>query len=204
MRRKKGVIGFFVHHRVAANLVMLVMLLGGVLALTRMNIQFFPTFALDVVSVRVVWSGASAEDVEQGITNPLEQRLRSVDGLKKMTSTSAQGVSSITLEFEEGTNPIQALDDVRQQVDEFTNFPAEAEEPQVTRIERYEPVARLLVYGDVDRSELRQMAYRFEDELLQRGIDRVSIRGLPEQQISIDMDIPGCPSGFISSWFDGD
>ena len=63
MRRKKGVIGFFVHHRVAANLVMLVMLLGGVLALTRMNIQFFPTFALDVVSVRVVWSGASAEDV---------------------------------------------------------------------------------------------------------------------------------------------
>jgi multidrug efflux pump subunit AcrB len=189
MRRKKGVIGFFVHHRVAANLVMLVMLLGGALALTRMNIQFFPTFALDVVSVRVVWSGASAEDVEQGITNPLEQRLRSIDGLKKMTSTSAQSVSSITLEFEEGTNPIQALDDVRQQVDEFTNFPAEAEEPQVTRIERYEPVARLLVYGDVDRSELRQIAYRFEDELLQRGIDRVSIRGLPEQQISIDVPV---------------
>lgn len=189
MRRKKGIIGFFVHHRVAANLVMLIMLLGGVLALTRMNIQFFPTFALDVVSVRVVWSGASAEDVEQGITNPLEQRLRSVDGLNKMTSTSAQSVSSITLEFEEGTNPIQALDDVRQQVDEFTNFPVEAEEPQVTRIERYEPVARLLVFGDVDRSELRQLAYRFEDELLQRGIDRVSIRGLPEQQISIDVPV---------------
>ena len=102
MRRKKGVIGFFVHHRLAGNLVMLVMLLGGVMALTRMNIQFFPTFALDVVSVRVVWSGASAEDVERGITDPLEQRLRSVDGLKKMTSTSAQGVSSITLEFHEG------------------------------------------------------------------------------------------------------
>lgn len=127
---QKGCHRFFVHHRVAANLVMLVMLLGGVLALTRMNIQFFPTFALDVVSVRVVWSGASAEDVEQGITNPLEQRLRSVDGLKKMTSTSAQSVSSITLEFEEGTNPIQALDDVRQQVDEFTNFPPRRKNPR--------------------------------------------------------------------------
>lgn len=189
MRRRQGVIGFFVHHRVAANLVMLVMLLGGVLALTRMNIQFFPTFALDVVSVRVVWSGASAEDVEQGITNPLEQRLRSIDGLKKMTSTSAQGVSSITLEFHEGTAPIQALDDVRQQVDEFTNLPADAEEPQVTRVERYEPVARLLVFGAVDGSELRQLAYRYEDELLQRGIDRVAIRGLPEQQISIDVPV---------------
>lgn len=187
MRRSRGVIGFFVHHRVAANLVMLMMLLGGTLALTRMNIQFFPNFALDIVSVRVVWSGASAEDVEQGITNPLEQRLRSVQGLKKMTSTSAQGVSSITLEFTETTNPIQALDDVRQQVDEFTNLPAEAEEPQVTRFERYEPVGRILVYGDLDRSELRQLAYRYEDELLSRGIDRVSIRGLPEQQVSIDV-----------------
>lgn len=189
MKRRKGIIGFFVHHRVAANLVMLVMLLGGALALSRMNIQFFPTFALDVVSVRVVWSGASAEDVEQGITDPLEQRLRSVDKLKKMTSTSAQGVSSITLEFHEGTNPIQALDDVRQQVDEFTNMPADAEEPQVTRVERYEPVARVLVFGDVDRGELRDLAYRYEDELLERGIDRISIRGLPEQQISIDVPV---------------
>ncbi|WP_323750156.1 efflux RND transporter permease subunit [Marinobacter sp.] len=189
MKRKKGVIGFFVHHRVAGNLVMLVMLLGGVLALTRMNIQFFPTFALDMVNVSVVWSGASAEDVEQGVTDPLEQRLRSVDGLKKMTSTSAQSVSSITLEFHEGTDPIQAVDDVRQQVDEFNNLPADAEEPRVTRIERYEPVARLLVYGDVDRSELRDMVYRFEDELLDRGIDRISIRGLPEHQISIDVPV---------------
>ncbi|HKK55954.1 efflux RND transporter permease subunit [Marinobacter sp.] len=189
MKRRKGVIGFFVHHKVAANLVMLMMLLGGTLALSRMNIQFFPTFALDVVSVRVVWSGASAEDVEQGITNPLEQRLRSIQDLKKMTSTSAQGVSSITLEFNEGSNPIQALDDVRQQVDEFNNFPAEAEEPQVTRVERYEPVGRLLVYGDLDRDELRKLAYRFEDELLTRGIDRVSMTGLPEQQISIDVPV---------------
>ncbi len=189
MRRRKGIIGFFVHHKVAGNLVMLMMLLAGALALTRMNIQFFPTFALDVVSVRVVWSGASAEDVEQGITNPLEQRLRSVDGLKKMTSTSAQSVASITLEFQQGTNPITALDDVRQQVDEFNNLPTEAEEPRVARIERYDPVARLLIFGNVDRSELRGLAYRFEDELLQQGIDRVTFRGLPEQQISIDVPV---------------
>ena len=189
MRRRQGVIGFFVHHKVAANLVMLVMVLGGALALSRMNIQFFPTFALDVVSVRVVWSGASAEDVEQGITNPLEQRLRSIQGLKKMTSTSAQGVSSITLEFVEGSNPIQALDDVRQQVDEFNNFPADAEEPQVSRVERYDPVARLLVYGNLDRDELRKLAYQFEDELLTRGIDRVAMTGLPAQQISIDVPV---------------
>ncbi|MBB3182661.1 multidrug efflux pump subunit AcrB [Halomonas fontilapidosi] len=187
MSSGRGVIGFFVHHRVAANLVMLMMLLGGVLGLSRMNIQFFPTFDLDVVSVRTVWSGASAEDIEQGITIPLEQRLRSIDGLKRMTSTSAQGVSSITLEFTEGSDPILVLDDVRQQVDEFTNLPADAEVPRVARAARYEPVARLLVHGEVSHEELRHLAHRFEDELLQRGIDRVEISGLPEQQISIEV-----------------
>ncbi|WP_304525620.1 efflux RND transporter permease subunit [Halomonas sp. I5-271120] len=187
MSRRRGIIGFFVHHKVAANLIMLMMLLGGTLALLRMNIQFFPTFALDVVSVQVVWSGASAEDVEEGITVPLEQRLKSVEGLKRMSSTSAQGVSSLTLEFNEGTDPVIALDDVRQQVDEFTNLPADAERPQVIRVARYDPIARLLIHGDLAPAELRRLAHRFENELLQAGIDRVEISGLPEQQISIEV-----------------
>ena len=185
--QRGGLIGFFVHHRVAANLIMLVMLLGGALGIARMNIQFFPTFALDVVSVRVVWSGASAEDIEQGITNPLEQRLRSLDSLKRMTSTSAQGISNITLEFEEGSDPVLVLDDVRQQVDSFTNLPADAEAPEVSRLARYEPVARLLVHGNMAPQELRQVTQRFEDELLMNGIDRVEINGLPAQQISIEV-----------------
>ncbi|WP_444677099.1 efflux RND transporter permease subunit [Halomonas sp. E19] len=187
MSRRRGVIGFFVHHRVAANLVMLAMLLGGVLGIARMNVQFFPSFALDVVSVRVVWSRASAEDIEQGITNPLEQRLRSLDGLKRMTSTSAQGVASITLEFVEGSDPVLALDDVRQQVDGFTSLPADAEAPEVSRMARYEPVARLLVRGELDARELRQLVHRFESELLLRGIDRVEVGGLAQQQISIEV-----------------
>lgn len=189
MRRGRGLISFFVHHRVAANLVMIVMLLGGALALSRMNIQFFPTFELDVVTVQVVWSGASAEDIEQGITDPLEQRLRSLEGLKRMTSTSAQGISSITLEFTEGTDPVAAVDDVRQQVSEFANLPADAETPRISRVGRYEPVARLLVYGDLAPDELRSYVYRFEDELLRQGIDRIEIRGLPLQQMSIEVPV---------------
>ncbi|WP_315901125.1 efflux RND transporter permease subunit [Halomonas sp. DP5N14-9] len=185
----RGPIGFFVRHRVAANLVMLVMLIGGALGLSRMNIQFFPDFALDIVSVQTVYSGASAEDVEQGITIPLEQRLRNLDGLKRMTSTSAQGVSSITLEFYEGTDPVLALDDVREQVDGFTNLPGDAEEPRVSRAQNFEPVARLILSGDVDREALRRLARRFEDELLSAGIDRVELVGLPEQQISVEVPV---------------
>ncbi|MFP4061701.1 MAG: efflux RND transporter permease subunit [Halochromatium sp.] len=187
-QHRTDIIGLFAHHKVAANLLMVIMLLTGVFALDRLNVQFFPTFELDIVSVRVVWSGASAEDIEDGITDPLEQRLRTVDGLDKMTSTSSQGVSAITLEFKEGVDPLLALDEVRRAVDEFRNFPQDAEKPEVALATRYEQVARLLITGLQNRDEMRRLARRFETELLERGLDQVQINGLPEEEIRIQVD----------------
>ncbi len=185
---KTDLLGIFAHHEVAANLLMLMMLLSGAFALDRLNVQFFPNFALDFVTVRVVWTGASAEDIEDGITNPLEQRLKNIDNLNKITSTSAQGISSITLEFVEGTDPLIALEDTRRLVDEFRNLPQDAEKPEIANVTRYEPVARLLITGTDDAAELRQLARRFESELLARGIDKVDVSGLPEQEIAIEID----------------
>jgi len=185
---KDDLVGLFAHHKVAANLLMTIMILAGLLALDRLNVQFFPNFDLDIVTVRVIWSGSSAEDVEDGVTNPLEQRLRTVGNLQKLTSTSTQGISSITLEFEEGTDPLLALDEVRRLVDEFRNFPSDAEKPEVALATRYESVARVLITGLETPAEMRHLARRFENELLERGIDRVSISGLPEEEISIQVD----------------
>ena len=166
---------------------MFVMLLTGGWALEQMNVQFFPNFELDFVTVRVVWTGASAEDIEDGITVPLEQRLKNVDNLHRLTSTSSLGVSAITLEFKDGTDPLMAVEQVRRLVDEFRNLPQEAERPVVTQIVRYEPVAHLLVTG-AGAEELREQVRRFETELLARGIDKVDIRGLAEQEIAIEID----------------
>ncbi|MDM7323231.1 MAG: efflux RND transporter permease subunit [Gammaproteobacteria bacterium] len=181
-----GILAIFVRHKVAANVMMLIAFLMGLLAINRMNVQFFPTFALDVISVRVVWTGASAEDVERSITTPLEERLKTVDGLKRMASTSAQGVANITLELVEGTDPLLALDQVRQRVDEFRNLPKDAETPQISRVSSYEPIARLLVRGP-SIEELRPWVREFERELLARGIDRVDITGLPQERIAIEI-----------------
>ncbi len=183
---KSGVLQMLVGHKVAANVLMLLAFVLGVIGITRMNVQFFPTFELDVISVRVVWTGASAEDVEVGITSPLEERLKTIDGLKRMSSTSAQGVASITLELHEGTDALLALDQARQRVDEFRNLPRDTEPPEVSRISRYEPIARLLVRGS-SVEELRPWVRRFETELLAAGIDRVSITGLPEERIAIEV-----------------
>jgi multidrug efflux pump subunit AcrB len=188
------ILSTFAHHKVAANLLMLIMLLSGVFALSKLNVQFFPTFELDRVSVRVVWSGASAEDVEEGITIPLEQVLKSVDNIKNLTSTSAQSLSSIQLEFHEGTDMILALDKVKQKVDEFRNLPQDAEKPQIENIVRYEGVARIVLSASeqathLEIDELRKLAHQYERELIQLGIDKVEINGLPDEEISIEIPI---------------
>ncbi|MCB1766854.1 MAG: efflux RND transporter permease subunit, partial [Candidatus Competibacteraceae bacterium] len=184
---KNDLIGIFAQHKVAANLLMVMMILAGVWALAKLNTQFFPNFALDRVTVRVVWTGAAAEDVEESITHPLERELRYLDGLKNLTSTSSNGIASLSLEFEEGSDIGQALDDVKQAVDQVRNLPATAEKPEIVRVIRYDSIARVVISGPSDRTELRHLARRYERELLARGIARVDITGLPEEEIAIQV-----------------
>ncbi|BAO45115.1 efflux RND transporter permease subunit [Thiolapillus brandeum] len=184
-RHKDGIIGIFARHPVAANLVMIIMLLSGALALSSLNTQFFPTFDIQIVTVRVVWPGATAEDVEKSITIPLEQELRSVEGLDKITSTSAQNVGVIVLEFPEGTDMGDATDRVDARVKAVRNLPQDARTPQVSHVINFEPIARLLIHGPSDREELRKLAYRFEEQLLARGVAKVDIRGLPDEEIAV-------------------
>jgi len=187
MTHRNDILGLFAKHRVAANLLMVIMILSGVIALKKLNVQFFPNFDLDTISVSAIWSGASAEDIETGITIPFEQRLRSVDQLKQMSSSSAQGASGIALEFHEGTNMILALDDVKKQVDDFSSLPEDVEKVKVIQAVRYESVARLLISGPERLEELRIIARQFERELLARGIDKIEIKGLPQDTIQISV-----------------
>ena len=178
-------IALFARHPVAANLLMLIMVLVGLLALSRLNTQFFPTFDVRMVTVRVVWPGATAEDVERSITIPIEQELRSVEGVEKLTSTSARNVALIMLEFVEGTDMGDATNRVEERVKAVRNLPKDARTPQVSHTINFEPIASILIHGDADLDELRRLAYRFEEELLRRGVAKVEIGGLPEQELAV-------------------
>ena len=185
--RSGGLIHLFAQHPVAANLLMAVMIILGAYSLTQLNKQFFPNFALDYITVNVIWPGASAEDVERSITVPLEQALRTLDGKKEMTSTSTRGLSAIVIEYEENTDMGVALDEVKQFVSNIRNLPTDAEEPIVTKIARYEAVATIILTAAGELEELRPLAYQFERELLDRGIARVEFSGMPEQEIAIEV-----------------
>ncbi len=184
---KNDLLGIFVQHKVAPNLLMIIMIIAGLFALKKLNVQFFPNFELDLITVSTVWSGASAEDVETAITIPLEQRLRSVDHLQEMSSSSAPGVSGITLEFDDGTDMLLAMQQVRKQVDTFYSLPQDAEAVRVAQPVRYESVARVLISGPKKLEDLRKLARQFEQQLLARGIDKVELVGLPKESITISV-----------------
>jgi multidrug efflux pump subunit AcrB len=185
--RAGGIIHLFAQHPVAANLLMATMIILGAFSLTQLNKQFFPNFALDYITVNVIWRGASAEDVERSITVPLEQALRTLDGKKEMTSTSTRGLSAIVIEYEENTDMGIALDEVKQFVSNIRNLPSDAEDPIVTRIARYEAVATIILAAEGELDELRPLAHQFERELLDRGSARVDFAGMPEQEIAIEV-----------------
>lgn len=186
--KSHGLIGLFTRHKVAPNLLMALMILLGVVALLKLNVQFFPNFNLDYAQVRVIWPGANAQDVESSVTNPIERVLRSSENLDEMTSTSSLGVSLVTLKFVEGTDMIQAVDQIRQRVAELRNLPQDIQTPVVERIMRYEPIAKVLVIGQPgDEAQLRHLVRSFERELLNRGIDKIDFRGLPLEEMAVEV-----------------
>jgi len=184
---RNDLLGLLARHPVAANLMMTMMIIAGIWGLSKLNAQFFPNFDIDFVSVKVVWVGASAEDIEKLITEPLEQQLRGVDRAKELRSRSVDGLSLVTLEFKEGTDMGFAVDQVKEQVDLVRNLPATAETPEIGRIINYEPIASVLIAGPDDPRGLRSIVRRFERELLERGISNIRIFGLPEEEIAIQI-----------------
>jgi multidrug efflux pump subunit AcrB len=180
-----GLIGLFARHRTAGNLLMVIMLLAGVVALSQLKRQFFPDFGIDVVAVSVTWPGATALDVEANIVAALEPELRTLDSIKRVRSTAAEGVASIAVEFEPGSDMQQALSEVEQAVAQVTTLPEDSERPVVRRIVRYDGITRLVLSGRVDEALLKSWAKAIRDDLLERGVDRVGYFGMRDDVIEV-------------------
>ena len=184
----KNLTTLFTSHKVAANLLMLLMILSGIWGLQRLNTQFFPNFELDVITISVPWSGAAAEDVERSVILPIERELKSVTGIDALFSTATQGSASIRIELEEDADTSFILDEVKQKVDGLTSLPSEAEIPIVQQVIRYENVASILLTSEQGSlAELRELARQSERELLKRGISKIDFIGLPEEEIAIQV-----------------
>ncbi|MFT6030356.1 MAG: multidrug efflux pump subunit AcrB [Oleiphilaceae bacterium] len=184
---RSDLIGRFAQHKVAANLLMIIMLLAGIVSLMKLNTQFLPNFEPDFITVRVFWPGAPAEDVAKSIVTPLEQELRNLDHVKEMRSTSFRSSAVIVLEYDEGSDMGLALDQVKEFVDAVRNLPSDSETPVISKVSLDEEVATLILSSEGSLEELRSLVFRFERELLDRGVAKVKFTGLPDQEIAIQV-----------------
>lgn len=182
-----GLVGLFARHPTAGNLLMLVMILLGLLALSKINRQFFPEFGIDVIQVQVEWPGATAEDVEASIIEALEPELRFLDGVRRVRGLASEGVGAVMVEFEPGSDMQRALSDVEAAVAQVTTLPEDSERPRVRQIIRYDTIARLVLSGPFSERALKQFAKRIREDLLARGVDRVTFTGARDEEIRVEV-----------------
>ena len=168
---------------------MILMIVLGLYSLLRLNTQFFPDFGIDVVSVSVEWPGASAEDVDENIVEAIEREVRFLDNAKHVRSVSVEGLARISVEFEPGSDMQAALTDVETAVGQVTTLPEDSERPEIRRLVRYDSISRLVLSGPYPESALKATAKRIRDDLLARGIDKVTLFGARDEEIWVEVDL---------------
>lgn len=184
---KNDLIAQFSRHKVACNLLMLLMLLAGVWGLSKLERRFFPPFELQYIYVTVLWSGASAEDLETGVVDVLEDRFRVLKEVKNVNSFAKRGGAAIWVEYQSGVDLNAAADEVENAISQARNLPEDAEAAKVEIFEAKELVLRLVLTGPEDVNEMRTVIKRMEGELLSLGVSKATINGLPKDEIAISV-----------------
>lgn len=188
IEEKKGILGWFASNHVAANLLMLIIIVAGLLSIFSAKLEVFPELSLDMLTITVPYLGASPEDVEEGVCLRLEESIAAVDGIKRMTSSAGEGAGMTLVEVEEYADTKEVLDDVKAEVDTIITFPEETEKPVISEIKTRHQVITVVVFGDVSEKTLRILAEEIRDDLTaMTNISQVSIAGVRPYEISIEV-----------------
>ncbi|PQJ62827.1 efflux RND transporter permease subunit [Photobacterium angustum] len=186
--KAKGLIAWFTHNHVAANLLMLLVILGGLFSISLINKEIFPAFALNRIMITASYPGASPEDIEQSINIKIEQSLDNVKNIKRIESVASQGLASLTLELDTGADLEKVLDDVKQQIDAITTFPVNMEKPLIKRAEFTSNVMFISLYGNLNERQLKEYGKQIRDDiLLQTSASDVVVSGVKDYEIAIDV-----------------
>ncbi len=184
----KGPLAWMAKNPVAANLLMIFLLLGGFMMSKQIKQEVFPEIDLDVVTVTVPYPGASPEEVEQGVVLAIEEAVRGVDGVKRVKSTAGEGAGVVSVELLLGASADQANADIKAAVDRIQSFPVDAERPVVSLLKPRREVISLILHGDADEHTLFNLAERVRDELLaDPGITQVDVLGTRQPEISVEI-----------------
>jgi len=184
----KGIFGWFAENHVAANLLMLFLLLAGAATGLTMKLEVFPETSLDQISVTMEYRGASPAEVEEAIVRRIEENVAGLAGIKRIDSQAREGFGSVNIEVMKNWDLKELLDEVKAEVDRITTFPEEAEEPVVQEMTRRTQVINVVVHGDASESTIKHLTETIKDDITNLpGITYAELFGIRQGEIHIEV-----------------
>ena len=181
-------IRWFVNNTVAANMVMLFILVAGLLTLPRIRMEVFPDINVDVISISVIYPGASPKDVEESICYRIEEKLTGLKGVKRIRSSASENIGITTVEILPGEDVNEIQDKIKAQIDAIDTFPDNAEEPTIQNMTRTSDVITVAVYGEIEEESLLAISENIKDEIdALPEISLTTIIGKKPREISIEI-----------------
>ncbi|MCO7190117.1 MULTISPECIES: efflux RND transporter permease subunit [unclassified Pseudoalteromonas] len=186
--RQTGLIAYFAHNSVAANLMMAFILIMGIISYFTIQRQMFPSIELNLISVNATYPGASPQEIEESILIKVEEALKDVTEIDKAVYRSFRNGGSVQLEIDTSAELADVADKVRSRVDGIATFPASMEPIRVQQIEFTQDVVQMALVADLPLTQLKPLAKEVEDELLQLSNISLVDRNTPEYEIAIEVD----------------
>lgn len=184
----RRIVATFVKFPFYANLLIAFIVIAGLVSLSNLKKSFFPETTSRMISVSVYYPGASPVEMEEGITTRVETAVRSIVGIKEITSVSSENSSRVSIETTGEYDIDDVLMEVKNAVDGISGFPSASERPIVTKQRNTSRALFLTLTGTEDIFTLQDYAYQIEDDLLNSGaVSQVRLRGAPSPEISVEI-----------------
>lgn len=181
-------IAWFAENSVTANLLMALILGGGLLTVSNLTMEVFPEFSSDMISVSMVYRGAAPEEVEEAVCVRIEEAIQGLEGIKRVNATASENVGTVTIEILPGTDARKLLDDVKSNINAIETFPDETEEPVIKEMVRRRQVINVAVSGNADEVTLKYLGEQVRDEIAALpGITQVELSNARPYEISIEV-----------------
>lgn len=185
----KGIIPWFANNPVAANLLLILMITLGVMNMGSINKEAFPSLSPNRVAISVSNDSGSAKENEEGIAIPIEQALQGTSGIKNITTSSTASATSVSIEMTDGYDIDTLMDDVKDEIDQITSFPDDADPAVVSKATREEHSIWIQLYGQADRRTLQKLTDELESDLLAKeDISATSISGWLDPTMMVEVD----------------
>jgi multidrug efflux pump subunit AcrB len=181
-------VSWFAENHVAANLLMVFLLIAGVFTALTMKLETMPDATLDQISISVEYPGASPAEVEEAILRRIEEKIAGLPGIDEIRSSANEGRGTVVVEIMKDWDQKKLLDEIKAEVDRITTFPEEAEQPIVRAVTRQLFVIMLAVYGDAPEATIKNMAEKIKDDLIAiPGITLAEVSGVRQGEIHIEI-----------------